>query len=46
MEHRPLGRTGMQVSALGLGANQFGNTCDEGQTRAIVDAALERERSH
>jgi aryl-alcohol dehydrogenase-like predicted oxidoreductase len=40
MEYRPLGRTGIQVSALGLGTNQFGNTCDEAQTKAIVDRAV------
>lgn len=31
----------MQVSAVGLGGNQFGSTCDEAATAAIVAQALE-----
>ncbi|MDE3113886.1 MAG: aldo/keto reductase [Chloroflexota bacterium] len=41
MRYRPLGPTGLHVSALGLGGNQFGTTCDAAQVKRIVDAALE-----
>jgi aryl-alcohol dehydrogenase-like predicted oxidoreductase len=41
MRHRPLGRTGVQVSALGLGTNQFGRVVDEGGAKAIIDRAQE-----
>lgn len=41
MQFRPLGRTGVQVSALGLGTNQFGRVVDEAGAKAIVDRALE-----
>ncbi len=41
MEHRPLGRSGLRVSTVGLGCNNFGRRCDAGQTRAIVAKALD-----
>jgi aryl-alcohol dehydrogenase-like predicted oxidoreductase len=37
---RPLGTSGLVVSVVGLGCNNFGWRCDEAQTRAVVDAAL------
>jgi len=39
--HRPLGRTGVQVSALGLGGYHLGSAEDEKQARQIVDEALD-----
>lgn len=39
MHYRPLGRTGLQVSALGLGTNQFGRVVDEAGAKAIIDQA-------
>ena len=41
MRYRTLGRTGVQVSALGLGTNQFGRVVDEAGAKAIIDRALE-----
>lgn len=41
MEARTLGRTKLEVSAIGLGCNNFGLRTDLGQTRAVVDRALE-----
>jgi aryl-alcohol dehydrogenase-like predicted oxidoreductase len=41
MRMRPLGNSGMLVSAVGLGCNQFGATLDAGGTRAVVDAAID-----
>lgn len=41
MRHRPLGSSGLVVSVVGLGSNNFGSRCDRGQTRAVVEAALD-----
>ena len=41
MEYRNLGRSGLQVSTVGLGCNNFGGRCDEEQTRAVVHRALD-----
>jgi aryl-alcohol dehydrogenase-like predicted oxidoreductase len=38
---RPLGHSGIQVSVVGLGCNNFGGRVDLEGTRAVVDAALE-----
>lgn len=41
MRFRALGRTGVQVSSLGIGTNQFGRVVDEAGARAILDRAQE-----
>ena len=41
MEHGSLGSSGLQVSAVGLGCNNFGRRCDQEQTSAVVEKALE-----
>ena len=41
MTHRPLGRSGLMVSVVGLGCNAFGSRIDAEQTRAVVDTALD-----
>ena len=41
IEARKLGRTNFEVSAIGLGCNNFGLRTDLRQTRAVVDRALE-----
>jgi aryl-alcohol dehydrogenase-like predicted oxidoreductase len=38
---RPLGDSGLEVSVVGLGANNFGRRVDLDGTRAVVDAALD-----
>ena len=38
---RTLGHSGLQVSVVGLGCNNFGRRVDLAGTRAVVDAALE-----
>src|ERR1700761_8959 len=38
---RPLGRSGLNTSVVGLGCNNFGRRADLKATRAVVDAALE-----
>jgi len=42
MEYRTLGRTGVMVSALCLGAMNFGAPTDEEEATAIVNDALEQ----
>ncbi len=39
MQYVRFGRTGLRVSRLCLGTMTFGNQCDEGTSRAILDAA-------
>ena len=41
MDYRRLGRSGLQVSVIGLGGNTFGRYADESQTARIVEAALD-----
>ena len=41
MELRRLGTSGLKVSAVGLGCNNFGMRIDQAQTLAVVDAALD-----
>ena len=41
MELRNLGRSGLIVSAVGLGCNNFGPRCDAAATRAVVHKALD-----
>jgi aryl-alcohol dehydrogenase-like predicted oxidoreductase len=41
MRYRPLGNSGLVVSVVGLGCNNFGRRLDVERTRAVVDAALE-----
>lgn len=41
MEYKKLGRSGLEVSALGLGCNNFGRRCDQEQTNAVVSKAME-----
>ncbi|MFU8816428.1 MAG: aldo/keto reductase [Pseudomonadales bacterium] len=41
MEQRRLGKSGLYVSAVGIGCNNFGGRIDAAGTRAVVDAALE-----
>ena len=42
MQYRPLGRTGVQVSALGLGTENFGPRTSEADAFTIMDRALEQ----
>ena len=41
MEYRQLGHSGLEVSLVGLGTNNFGRRCDQDQSAAILDQALE-----
>ena len=42
MEYKRLGQSGLKVSLVGLGCNNFGRRCDEDATTAIVHAALDQ----
>lgn len=41
MNYNNLGNSGLQVSAIGLGCNNFGMRIDAAQTQAVVDKAIE-----
>ena len=41
MEYKSLGRSGLQISVVGLGCNNFGMRCDKEQSAAVVQKALE-----
>ena len=41
MEYRNLGRSGLQVSVVGLGCNNFGGRVDAAGTKAVVDQCIE-----
>src|ERR1700678_2494322 len=41
MRFRHLGRSGLTVSVVGLGCNNFGRRIDEDQARLVVDAAID-----
>ena len=41
MEYRQLGRSGLEVSLVGLGTNNFGRRCDQSQSSAVLDQALD-----
>jgi aryl-alcohol dehydrogenase-like predicted oxidoreductase len=41
MEFKNLGRSGLQVSVVGLGCNNFGMRCDLEQSQAVVHKALD-----
>lgn len=41
MRYRRLGDSGLAVSVVGLGCNNFGRRIDQAQTQAVVDAAID-----
>ncbi len=46
MELRPLGSSGLKVSLIGLGCNNFGGRIDLEATRKVIDATLELGVNH
>ena len=41
MRYRALGNSGLVVSVVGLGSNNFGGRLDLAGTRAVVDASID-----
>src|SRR5690606_16219181 len=41
MEYRQLGRSGLRVSVIGLGTNQFGGKVDQAGVNSIIDGAID-----
>jgi aryl-alcohol dehydrogenase-like predicted oxidoreductase len=41
VEYRQLGRSGLRVSAIGLGTNQFGGKVDQEGVNSIIDGAID-----
>lgn len=41
MEYRQLGNSGVRVSVIGMGTNQFGNKVDQAGVNDVIDAALD-----
>jgi aryl-alcohol dehydrogenase-like predicted oxidoreductase len=41
MEYRRLGNSGLRVSVVGLGTNNFGGRTDEAASRRVIDAAID-----
>src|SRR5215469_16819573 len=41
MDYRRLGDSGLKVSEIGLGCNNFGMRIDQDATNAVIDAAIE-----
>jgi aryl-alcohol dehydrogenase-like predicted oxidoreductase len=46
MRHNELGRSGLTVSVVGLGTNNFGRRLDATGARAVIDAALDAGVTH
>jgi aryl-alcohol dehydrogenase-like predicted oxidoreductase len=46
MRHNELGRSGLTVSVVGLGTNNFGRRLDTAGARAVIDAALDAGVTH
>ena len=41
MEYRRLGRSGLEISLVGIGCNNFGRRCDLDQTKIVVNKAID-----